>query len=608
MWLRDALPHDLPCARVLTYGYDTRLAGSHSFENLEDVALKFRRSLKVALGDRPSDRPLIFIAHSLGGLVLKQALITMASGSMEDVSIFHSTYGILFFGVPNQGMDTSSLLAMVGSQPNFPFLILLSKDAGVLQEIIERFRTVFKFKDSDIISLYETHTSRTARKDATGKWSMSGDHAVLVDRFSARSGRSWEENHSFLQPISRNHSDMVKYSEYDDDIGIVCEFLIRFAKEAPAVIKDRLKSLNTSLHLPPRSILSSANKPELVGRVEVEERRPRTGNEPRHERLNFVRDHRRPTPLRRLTEREKWDRQRAQVTEQQRLLHPIPHSEREMWDRQRAREMEQQRLMNPILHPQLQGFNGPLAPRMVPMQNSFQPDHHGHHDHPLAFNSFKIPDDAKNSFPRTAYLHSQSSENINTKFSPDNWHGPFFEPPPPSRSNTPRDVSPTKPNKFQQQQERDFRQTSTNEETMQRGSSHASHQPGMNQDGYYGHQPQPDRHSHHSDDDIVTIEDFGQHYHHHRPQKIYLKPPKSHLPKGLKAHEKPETSAGKQSKEKEGSDDESQEGDSKTVIEKQRRHRSSKPGISENEDCLKTLTSEGFDIDNSSSRYHGILG
>lgn len=266
MWLRDALPHELPGTRVLTYGYDTRLAGSHSFQNLEDVALKFRRSLKIALGDRPSNRPLIFIAHSLGGLVLKQALIQMASGSVEDVSIFYSTYGILFFGVPNQGMDISSLLAMVGSQPNLPFLTMLSKDAGILQELIEKFRTVFEFKDSEIISFYETHASRTARNDGTGKWSMSGDHAVLVDRFSARSGRPWEENHSFLQPIGRNHSDMVKYSEYDDDVGIVCDFLTRLAKPAPLVIRDRIKRLESVTTSAPPNARSLASRPQPQGK------------------------------------------------------------------------------------------------------------------------------------------------------------------------------------------------------------------------------------------------------------------------------------------------------------------------------------------------------
>lgn len=91
------------------------------------------------------------------------------------------------------------------------------------------------------------------------------------------------------------------------------------------------------------------------------------------------------------------------------------------------------------------------------------------------FHSFKIPEYAKSSFPRTASLRSQSSENINTKFSPDNWHRKFFEPPQPSHSNTPRGVSPTKPNMFQQQQqEHESQQNSVNGEPMQRDSSKTS--------------------------------------------------------------------------------------------------------------------------------------
>ena len=246
MWLRDALPYEVPGARIFTYGYDTRLAQSNSFQNLEDVALTFCASLKIALGSRPPDRPLIFIAHSLGGLVLKQALIQLASRDNFDRQIVQSTYGILFFGVPNQGMNIGSLLPMVGSQPNVPFLTLLSKDSGNLQGLIDRFRTTFDFKDSEIISFYETDASRTAREDGDGKWSMSGDYAVLVDRFSAKSGRSWEETQSFLHPIGRNHSDMVKFSEYDDCGDIVCQFLVRFAKAAPAVIENRTRSLGSS--------------------------------------------------------------------------------------------------------------------------------------------------------------------------------------------------------------------------------------------------------------------------------------------------------------------------------------------------------------------------
>jgi hypothetical protein len=37
MWLRDALPLDFPNARILIYGYDTRLLQSSSFQNLTDL-------------------------------------------------------------------------------------------------------------------------------------------------------------------------------------------------------------------------------------------------------------------------------------------------------------------------------------------------------------------------------------------------------------------------------------------------------------------------------------------------------------------------------------------------------------------------------------------
>ena len=55
----------------MIYGYDFKLAQSISFQNLGDVASRFRDALQVTLGKRVNRRPLIFIAHSLGGLILK---------------------------------------------------------------------------------------------------------------------------------------------------------------------------------------------------------------------------------------------------------------------------------------------------------------------------------------------------------------------------------------------------------------------------------------------------------------------------------------------------------------------------------------------------------
>ena len=76
MWLRDSLPYDLtlddrPMARVLVYGYESSVPYSKSFQNLEDLATAFHPSLRK-LVDASNARPIIFIAHSLGGLIVKQ--------------------------------------------------------------------------------------------------------------------------------------------------------------------------------------------------------------------------------------------------------------------------------------------------------------------------------------------------------------------------------------------------------------------------------------------------------------------------------------------------------------------------------------------------------
>lgn len=45
MWLRDGLPKSLPSARVHIYGYDSHLQNSDSFQNLQDLGLKFAHAL-----------------------------------------------------------------------------------------------------------------------------------------------------------------------------------------------------------------------------------------------------------------------------------------------------------------------------------------------------------------------------------------------------------------------------------------------------------------------------------------------------------------------------------------------------------------------------------
>ena len=239
MWLRDALPRDLPKARVLIYGYESTVAGSESFQNLGDIASSFRASLKEVTSNMTLMRPFIFIAHSLGGLVLKQALLQMAiSEDEDDARHLKETFDILFFGVPNQGMELSSLYPMAHGQLNMAFLSTLDRNSVHLQNLVTEFNRIV-LSDTRIMSFYETCTSPTARQESPGRWSMSGEHAVLVDRYSATSSRSSNKTH----PINRNHSDMVKFRRMDNVYNTVRGYLKKSAKHAPAVMYNESKKL-----------------------------------------------------------------------------------------------------------------------------------------------------------------------------------------------------------------------------------------------------------------------------------------------------------------------------------------------------------------------------
>lgn len=73
MWLRDSVPKQWPNARVMSFGYDSNFAFSHSEADIDDSSIAFISRLDDER-QTPSakKKPIIFIAHSLGGIVVKR--------------------------------------------------------------------------------------------------------------------------------------------------------------------------------------------------------------------------------------------------------------------------------------------------------------------------------------------------------------------------------------------------------------------------------------------------------------------------------------------------------------------------------------------------------
>ncbi|KAG4261421.1 hypothetical protein FPRO04_10571 [Fusarium proliferatum] len=211
VWLRDALPSDIPNARILTYGYDTKLSKSSAFQNLTDLG----RALQIDLEDiyDPNQpRSILFIGHSLGGLVVKEAVRLLQEEPLgSDFPILNAISGFAFFGVPHRGLEVECLIPLVKDNPNRALLESLNKNSSLLDHLQNGFSKISKARGFSVVSFYETEKSPTAVW-IDGKWDMSGPSEVLVEVFSATCG--CQKQH----PINRNHSEMVKYSGVHDQL------------------------------------------------------------------------------------------------------------------------------------------------------------------------------------------------------------------------------------------------------------------------------------------------------------------------------------------------------------------------------------------------------
>lgn len=74
VWLRGFLPHQLPNARIMSYGYDSTVQFNKSVAGISDFATQLLEDLRSWRKSREEEgRPIIFICHSLGGIIVKQA-------------------------------------------------------------------------------------------------------------------------------------------------------------------------------------------------------------------------------------------------------------------------------------------------------------------------------------------------------------------------------------------------------------------------------------------------------------------------------------------------------------------------------------------------------
>lgn len=240
LWLRDLLPEALSVARVLTYGYNaniTSFCGSRSSDRIQQHAQTLVADIQAdrSLEGCPK-RPIIFICHGLGGIVVKKALAYSSTRTSKHLahlySIFASTYAILFFGTPHHGIDKGSWLATARGkyplaqarpQKNSQLLMAIEKDSETLQAITDQFTPLLK--QFHIFFFWEENETRL--EDGTSYIVEESSAAPIIDN-TERAG------------ICANHSQMVRFSgRHTSSYRTVVEALVRYCRNAPSIISRR---------------------------------------------------------------------------------------------------------------------------------------------------------------------------------------------------------------------------------------------------------------------------------------------------------------------------------------------------------------------------------
>jgi hypothetical protein len=236
LWLRDLLPKTIRAARVLSVGYN-----ASSFSDSVDRIQQYAQTLVADLqGDRSlegcPERPIIFICHGLGGILVKKALAYSSTRTSKHVahlqSIFTSTFAILFFGTPHNGThhgnwfvapDAGVMQGSAESQDKSQLLSAVEKDSEALQMISDHFAPLMK--QFHIFFFWEQLPTRFGNRTQVVVEESSA--APIIDD-TERCG------------IPATHANMTKFPDpRNSSFRIVIEALVRYCHDAPLVIARR---------------------------------------------------------------------------------------------------------------------------------------------------------------------------------------------------------------------------------------------------------------------------------------------------------------------------------------------------------------------------------
>ncbi|KAF3158492.1 hypothetical protein TWF788_004724 [Orbilia oligospora] len=250
-WLtdRDGLAKEFPRARILLYMYQSAWTGPLKVRQfMSNLAMTLLYGLKEKRKDAPR-RPIVFIGHSMGGIVIAKAISIAESRRDLFGKMFEAVTGCIFFGTPFQGASVAAAASMFAQVSEFlnldqatasKLLDLMKPDDESLRDIRNEFVRL-STKMSPKIELWCFYEERPT------DWSKQIGLPFRVpipkkfEDFVTRESATLTGVDSM--GLARIHRELVKFDSFKDTVyQLVRGPLKTIINSAPLIAKNRFNS------------------------------------------------------------------------------------------------------------------------------------------------------------------------------------------------------------------------------------------------------------------------------------------------------------------------------------------------------------------------------
>ena len=250
-WIRDGnmLQRTVENSRIMVFEYESQWFGNGSIDqSLPTVATQLLQSLKhVRQRTKTTKRPIIFVCHCLGGIVVEKAILTAKLHATEYDNMLMSLAGCVFLATPFKGTKSQKKAAVVakmsqavGVGTESSLVKLLADDSETLRDLLQDFSILARDTNMRLFCFFEQHKSNLMK--LLPKQPFFKEEEIIVDEESAGI-----LGHNKLG-LAADHFQMNKFpSPKDGRYVAVSNEIGTMAQSAPGILKKRQNAQRESL-------------------------------------------------------------------------------------------------------------------------------------------------------------------------------------------------------------------------------------------------------------------------------------------------------------------------------------------------------------------------